>query len=173
LVGILSYPGELSIGEGWQAGGPVLRIEFSRVSADGRLTLVIDPDHGSDVKTQFAQSTHLNRDAAILNLGRREGTTEANIGFCIRTGQERSRHQQALPPIRQWLNASSFEADIWTDLKSNFSEKRHVEFSIDATFEYLEGLANVCKANARDYINRAPEQTQTALRQNLRSRGWL
>lgn len=170
---LIPCPGELSIGGGWQADGPVLRIEFSRVSADGRLTLVIDPDHGSDVKTQFVQSTHLNRDDAILNLRRREGTTKPNIGFCTRTGQERSQHQQALPPIREWLNASSFDAVIWTDLRSNFLEKRHAEFSIDAAFDYLEGLANVCKANARDYINRSPEQTQTALRQNLRSRGWL
>lgn len=30
----------------WQVGGPVLPIEFSRVSGYGRLTLVIDPLHG-------------------------------------------------------------------------------------------------------------------------------
>jgi hypothetical protein len=169
---LIPCPGELSTTGSWDANGPVLKIEFSRISADGRLTLVIDPDHGSDVTTQYAESTHLDIPAAIENLRQREGTTKANIGFCI-AGENGSRHPQSLPPIRQWLNASNFEAVMWTDLESNFADKRHVTFSLDAAFDYLNSLENVCQANARDYINRAPEQTQTALRQGLQSRGWL
>jgi hypothetical protein len=37
--------------------GPVLAIEFSRVSGNGRLTLVIDERYGVDVPTRYAPST--------------------------------------------------------------------------------------------------------------------
>lgn len=55
----------------WQTGGPVLPIEFSRVSGDGRLTLVIDPLHGVPVTTRFAPSAFTNlNDAIKYRLGR-------------------------------------------------------------------------------------------------------
>jgi hypothetical protein len=37
-------------------GGPKLPIEFSRISKDGRLTLVIDEHHGTPVPTRVATS---------------------------------------------------------------------------------------------------------------------
>ena len=40
-------PRTLQIKGDWVASGPELDIEFSRVSKDGRLTLVIDPVNGS------------------------------------------------------------------------------------------------------------------------------
>jgi hypothetical protein len=74
-------------------GGPVLPIAFSRVSGDGRLTLVIDPQSegerlpsnkaGRDVETRYAVSTFpqtdLNR--AIKNLRKREGCAADCIGY--------------------------------------------------------------------------------------------
>jgi hypothetical protein len=39
-------PGALRLASNWMEGGPVLPIEFSRISDDGRLTLVIDERHG-------------------------------------------------------------------------------------------------------------------------------
>ena len=46
-------PRGLPIAGGWHQGGPILPIEFSRISKDGQragcLTLVIDEAHGSEV----------------------------------------------------------------------------------------------------------------------------
>jgi hypothetical protein len=36
----------------WQEGGPIFPIEFSRVSNDCRLTLVIDPVDGSPLRAR-------------------------------------------------------------------------------------------------------------------------
>ncbi|HOW68396.1 MAG TPA: hypothetical protein P5055_13320 [Candidatus Paceibacterota bacterium] len=44
-------PRDLPITGDWQGDGPVLPIEFTRISDNGRLTLVIDERHGVDVPT--------------------------------------------------------------------------------------------------------------------------
>ena len=170
---LIPCPGDLSIMGGWHLDGPVLKIEFSRKSADGRLTLVIDTGRGTEVTTQFAESTCADLNAAIENLRHREGTAARNIGVCSRDATETSNHPQVLPSIREWLTRSRFDAVIWTDLGSNFAPDRNRKELLDEAFSYLESLSTVCKANARNYINTAPPQTQTELRLYLQSKGWL
>jgi hypothetical protein len=172
---LISCPGDLSLTGGWQTGGPVLKIEFSRISADGRLTLVIDPIHGSEVNTLYAESTHEHLEDAVCNLMSREGTSRNNVGVVSKRVSENRgcNHPEVLPAMQEWLNASSFDAVIWADLKSNFQEKRHTSFSTHDAYKYLESLPPVCKENARKYIKQAPPQTSTALRQHLEKQGWL
>ena len=55
---------------GWKENGPILPIEFARISKDGRLTLVITPN-GTDVKTLYAVSSFDNLELAVLNLKKR------------------------------------------------------------------------------------------------------
>lgn len=172
---LIPCPGDLSINGGWYTDGPVVRIEFSRKSADGRLTLVIDTERGSEVTTQYAESTYLDLDAAIENLRHREGTIARNIGICSRRATEtRSQnHPQVVPIITEWLTILRFDAVIWTDLESNFALHRNKAELLDEAFSYLESLSTVCKDNARHYVNSAPPQTQTELRRYLKSKGWL
>ena len=172
---LIPCPGGLAVKGIWHPDGPVLSIEFSRRSADGRLTLVIDAERGSAVTTQYIETTSPDLDAAIANLRRREGTTERNIGVCSRNAAETrsEKYPAVLPTITRWLGSSGFDAVIWTDLESNFALGQNREQFLSAAFEYLDRLADVCKANARDYINRTPQQTQTALRRFLLSKGWL
>jgi len=171
---LIPCPGELSIRGGWNLDGPILRIEFSRKSSDGRLTLVIDAARGSEVTTQYAESTFENLHESVENLRRREGTTQENIGVCSRrAGETRVKnHREVIPVITEWLVQSRFDAVIWTDLTGQFGPASRTEF-LESAFNYLDGLPEICKANARDYINRAPQQTQTALRRDLKSKGWL
>lgn len=171
---LIPCPGDLSVRGGWSPDGPVLRIEFSRKSADGRLTLVIDAQRGSEVKTQYAESTFENLNDAVDNLRRREGTTRQNIGICsLRPGETRvQNHPEVIPAITEWLTRLRFDATIFTDLNATPWPQSREDF-LRAAFNYLEDLPEICKANARDYINRAPNQTQTALRQYLQSEGWL
>lgn len=85
-------PGNLEAEGQWKNDGPILPIEFSRLSIDGRLTLVIDPKTvgsnrlpvnigGKDVKTLYILSNNTNLVAAIRNLRLREGTKAENIGY--------------------------------------------------------------------------------------------
>ncbi len=172
---LIPCPGDLSVRGGWQTDGPILRIEFSRKSADGRLTLVIDTERGSEVTTQYAESTAPDLSVAVENLRHREGTVARNIGVCARrAGETRSqKHPEVLPSITEWLTRSRFDAVIWTDLESNFALGRDRAELLDEAFSYLESLSTTCKTNARHYINTAPLQTQTELRRHLQSKGWL
>lgn len=171
---LVPCPGDLRIYGDWCPNGPVLPIEFSRKSADGRLTLVIDGERGSEVTTQYARSAHEFLDDAVENLRKREGTIRNNIGICERNRlHNKSNHSAVLPIIDLWLNSSLFDAVLWTDLNSNFVEGQNRDQFIESAITYLNNLSDVCKANARDYINRAPAQTITALRLKLKSGGWL
>ena len=73
--------GELPVKGEWRQGGPSLPIEFSRVSSDCRLTLVIDHKNGEPVTTWFAQSNRNDLDDAICDLREREGTICKRIGY--------------------------------------------------------------------------------------------
>ncbi len=172
---LIPSPRDLSIAGDWQEGGPILRIEFSRISSDGRLTLVIDLLNGSAVNTFYATSTYDQLEDAVCNLMAREGTGRKNIGIVSKRNAETNvvNHPQILPTMQGWLNASSFDGVIWTDLKSNYQAERDAKFSINDAHNYLETLPPVCKENARRYIKQAPVQTKTALRQYLETRGWL
>ncbi len=64
---------------GWSENGPMLPIEFARISKDGRLTLVITKDV-KEVKTYFAISNYKTLEEAVLNLAVREGCGRKQIG---------------------------------------------------------------------------------------------
>ncbi len=105
-VGILGWgsliwdPRELPREGVWQEQGPSLPMEFSRVSRDGRLTLVIDPEHGEVVPTLFVLSPRTDIEDAIADLRTREGTNSANIGFL---NLERNTHRNRVPQINTEL----------------------------------------------------------------------
>lgn len=65
---LLWDPRELPREGVWQRGGPQLTLEFSRVSRDGRLTLVIDRRHGDNCDTYYVLSPRLDVDSAIEDL---------------------------------------------------------------------------------------------------------
>jgi hypothetical protein len=54
---------------GWMRGGPILPIEFSRISGGERLTLVIDEECGTRVPTRYALSADINVTSARESLG--------------------------------------------------------------------------------------------------------
>ncbi len=66
-------PRNLQTATGFVLLGPVLPIEFSRVSGGNRLTLVIDEANGAPCRTYVAQSAYADLDNALLNLWLREG----------------------------------------------------------------------------------------------------
>src|ERR1039458_8655913 len=121
----------------WQPGGPVLPIEFSRISGDGRLTLVIDPQNGVPVSTLFARSEFENLNDAIANLREREKTSVEKIG-CVNliSGTERDysrqQHPAASDAIKSWAQGNGWDAVIWTALISNFEQERKQPFSVCA-----------------------------------------
>lgn len=167
-------PGELAIVDAFQPVGPRLPIEFSRVSSDGRLTLVIDETFGADCVTYVAQSGHEILNDAIENLRRRERMASSKgIGFVMAApgGTSSATRQSAVTStIKAWVKASGYDAAIWTWLKSNFRQKTGISFSVDEAIRYLETLDQLKLDVALNYVRRAPAEVRTPVRSavNLR-----
>jgi len=163
--------GTLQVAGDWQADGPVLPIELSRISNDGRLTLVVDEQNGAEVPTRYAISAFDDLALAIADLQKREGATSPEaIGFTDlaknnESATAKSRHGKSCERIKAWAAARQIDAVIWTALESNFASKASKAFSVDAAIQYLGALTGKSRDLAREYIEKAPAEVRTPVRQ--------
>lgn len=158
----------------WQRGGPELPLEFSRISTRraGALTLVVDPEHGAPCRVAFAESRRRDPEDAILDLQSREATSRSNIGVVFADGTRlQARDRAVAERIRAWAAASGFDAAVWTDLPANFADHVARPFGVAEALEYLRNLDEDAQAEARRYVERAPEFVVTPLRRAL-DQGW-
>src|SRR5690606_21037100 len=72
---------------GWREDGPLLPIEFARISNNGRLTLVIKK-RANIVTTLYAISKYKEIDEAILDLAIREGCGKNKIGYFFKREEQ-------------------------------------------------------------------------------------
>lgn len=160
-------------------GGPQLPLEFSRVSLDRRLTLVIDEDRGTPCTTYVAPSIYLDLDQAIDNLRHREGMPSSDgVGFVDIHERTRSdtaweRHPRAVLAIEHWAMRYGYRWVIWTALASNFHEpdKGGGPFSPEAALDYLAALQGESLDRALHYFRKAPPEVRCALREAV-DRRW-
>lgn len=158
----------------WEQGGPKLPIEFSRISNDCRLTLVIDETHGEIVSTRFVLSTRVDLEDAAADLRGREKTSSTKIGYLdLGSGKQQSRSVGVREAVSAWAASAGFQAVVWTDLEPNFKCETGIEFSLDAAVVYLQELPKSAATRARKYIVNAPTEVNTPLRRRLREIGWL
>ena len=160
---------------GWKENGPVLPIEFARISKDGRLTLVITPN-GTDVPTLYAVSSFDSLDLAVLNLAVREGSGRKSIGYYDKTKDEFSPIEFPYKDnIKNWIQTSDFDAVIWTNLpeKLNLENMTKTEKDPDGRINYLQNLKGSESALAEEYIRNTPKQIATKYRtQIIKTLGW-
>jgi hypothetical protein len=158
----------------WCFDGPVLKLEFSRISAKSRssaLTLVIDGQHGAPCTVAYAISKRRFLEDAISDLRCREGTVHRRIGYLINGG---AKGEPDVPDtIRTWLQNRGFDAVVWTGLGPNFMEKTGIDFTVEQALTYLSGLSTEGKSEAANYIWRAPDFIQTPLRQAVQVEPWF
>jgi len=159
---------ELPTNGGWSDGGPTLPLEFSRKSSDGRLTLVIDTEHGRDVPTRYAESTRHDTEDAVCDLMHREGTDRGNIGCVNRRMNCPTEAIEAR--IWHWAVDQSCDFVVWTKLRPRIPDD-WLGFSVQRAETYLRNLPRVCKERAREYIVKAPPEVKTPLREHLTD--WL
>ena len=176
---LIWQPKELKFDEniGWKENGPVLPIEFARISKDGRLTLVITPN-GTEVPTLYSVSSFDTIDLAVLNLAVREGSGRKSIGYYNKTKDEFSPIEFPYKDnIKNWIQTSDFDAVIWTNLpeKWDITENKAVIKTIDPNdrINYLQNLKGSESALAEEYIRNTPKQIATKYRtQILKTLGW-
>ncbi len=176
LIGELNEKFDKHREQQWQHDGPVLPIEFSRISSsrEGALTLVIDPDNGALTKTWYAISKRLDPQDAACDLITREGTVIRNIGlYDTRTDTSRSRWCFVTDKVRSWLEAKNFRAVVWTDLPSNYTDKTSKLFSPSDAVIYVAGISEAGKAAARHYLATVPEEVETPFRAAAKEASWF
>jgi hypothetical protein len=162
----------LAVTGNFEPTGPHLPIEFCRVSADWRLTLVIDEACGAYCATYVDVSPFGELLAAIENLRTREGMPNASaVGFVdLASGKQSARaierHSKTVESIKAWTIANSYDAAIWTALGSNFAErdKANEAFSVEAAIRYVGRLDKLKFAKALHYVWNAPPEVQTPVR---------
>lgn len=161
---------ELPTRGGWHEDGPLLPIEFARVSDNGRLTLVITPG-AKLVPVLWAELAVDSLDVAIASLCKREGqkggdpTSRNNVGQCPdgRGGLGESE-------IEHWRTNKGLEHVIWTALrprskgKNGKLEPGRVPTCSEA-LRHLDALPSDIAALAAKYIRNTPSQIQTEYRQ--------
>jgi hypothetical protein len=159
---------DLCLKEDFRTGGPRLPLEFSRKSADGRLTLIIDEKNGMPPSlTQFGVSKFEDLHDAICDLQHREGTSPENIGFMINGSKEQRPPKSRLAEraIAAWLAESraTVDAVIWT----NLGPSNNFPFTSRAAQDHLASLNGLCRQKALEYLTRAPDEVETPLRKQM------
>ena len=150
----------------WQYDGPILKIEFSRISSSrlGALTLVLDSTNGASNQVAYCLSLRSDLLQAVEGIRIREGTTPENIGYVHGNGNARSRDQGFLSVIAAWMGVKNFNCVIWTDLQSNFMGKTGEPFSVASATAYMQSLEETAQRVAQEYIEKAPQFIDTPLR---------
>lgn len=154
---------------GWKQNGPILPIEFARISKDGRLTLVITPN-GTEVPTLYSVSSFDSLDLAVLNLAVREGSGRKSIGYYDKSKDEFSPIDFSFKEnIKNWIQTTDFDAVIWTDLpeKLNLENVTKTEKDPDGRIDYLQKLKGSESALAEEYIRNTPKQITTKYRNQI------
>ena len=159
----------------WRYDGPILKLEFSRVSASrlNALTLVIDRDNGQPNRVAWCLS---RRDHSVLthaDLQSREGTTARNIGRILLAQLDLSPTDRSAADIAAWARTQALDAVVWTRLSSNFESATRVPFSIENAEAYLRNLPSPGKTKAAEYLSQAPEFINTALRTAVQKEKWF
>jgi hypothetical protein len=160
----------------WKSDGPVLPVEFCRISKTrrGALVLVIDRALGTEVEVLHTLSLRSDPADALSDLRSREGTSAQKIGFVnLLTGEARSRYPEVAATIKSWATPRDIQYVAWTDLESNFESKKSVEFSPEAALDHLKSLGTAGLREAVIYIVKAPKQVDTKLRQWLATVDWF
>ena len=166
-------PDGLDIEPYWYQDGPMLPVEFARVSRDGRLTLVLV--EGLLVQTTlWAVSRKATLEEAAKDLEAREGCTDPRgIGSWPRI-PGRSGVDRYDEVIRSWVEAKRLDGAAWTALGPKAPNGKRILVPKEERLEYLRGLVAAGKEGAAmEYIVKAPAQIETPFRELVRRElGW-
>jgi hypothetical protein len=161
-------PGTLLIRNRWFEDGPLLPIEFTRRSHNGRVTLIID-EAAMPVRTLWALMTTCDLGEAMKSLQEREETAKKNIHSALANDASAQGFRRS---IVDWLVKNQLDAAIWTGL--SYSEHTdHKRPDIRFVLDHLRKLDHNARKVAEEYIRRAPRQIDTEYRRQIELEfGW-
>ncbi len=166
-------PRALPIQRYWFDDGPFARVEFTRQSSDGRMTLVIDGDTAWPVRLLWARSTLTDTEKAMEALKDREGITARNWKSRIGIWCTDKDAPENIPSLPEWADAHEVGVVIWTALKPRY-EGNDERPSIEQVLNHLQGLTGPERDLAEQYIRCTPAQIDTEYRRQIEAAlGWV
>jgi hypothetical protein len=154
------------VGE-WMNDGPLLPIEFARESQDGRITLVLCDDVPL-VQTCWALVSVEDVSAAIDALAVREGIKLAyirNIGWW--NSVDGKSNGRCANEIEAWAKSQWLDGVVWTNLPCGLKGSPGVMPTSADVVEHVAHLEGEALARAKQYVNSAPAQIDTAYRRAM------
>ena len=160
----------------WRFDGPLVKLEFSRVSDSrlGALTLVIDPQHGSPTSVAWCLSKRKDPDDAVADLRCHEGCTVRHIArLRLPVANHDIEQREGSEQIAAWAQVRKLDAVVWTALPSNFEKEIKKPFEVAEAIAYLQRLSPQAKVKAAEYIWRTAEFVRTPLRTAMEREPWF
>lgn len=162
----------------WHNTGPMLPIEFARISKDGRLTLVIVPGEKL-VQTLYTISTFKEIDLVKLDLAVREGCGKDKIGSYFKKKDEFIPNNfKCKEEIKNWVMQNErIDAVIWTNLSEKYwylnDNKEKIEVDKSDIISYLRNLPSDKQAISEQYVRKTPSSIDTIQRKIIEEvLGW-
>jgi hypothetical protein len=163
----------LDIDGQWRPVGPVLPVEFARQSDNGLITLVLVQGF-APVPTLWSAFNIDDVAKARESLRVCERVPRSHAADSIahwRRGENPASEPDAT--ISAWAAGKNLEAAIWTNLPPKFDG---IDGRVPSEIEvvaYLQALEGETRADAEQYVRRAPRQIATAHRRAIeRALGW-
>jgi hypothetical protein len=164
-------PCGLPIQGDWFEDGPFAPVEFTRHSSGDRITLVID-QNAAPVRLLWVHMVSGDLQSAKEALRDREGIPAGSWSTKIGSWQRGEADPANIPELSKWAAAHGIDAVIWTALGPKFAGE-DVSPSADQVIEFLRGLTGAAYERAKEYIQRAPLQIDTAYRRRIEADlGW-
>lgn len=155
----------------WFEDGPLVPVEFTRQSSDGRITLVVDPA-AVPVRVLWALMLPTELQAAKEALRDREGITGNNWMSRIGSWQRGEPAPQAMSSLPNWAQAHGLDAVVWTAFRPKFNSNE-TRPTVDEVVQYLRTLTGTARDNAERYVQCAPRQIDTEYRRRIEAElGW-
>jgi len=163
-------PGGLRIKSKWFNDGPYLPVEFTRISNDNRVTLIID-EEATPIQTLWALANTQIIEDAKESLRDREGVNNVRLISSIGINDEPKNKTEKV--IQKWLTDQALDYAVWTGL--SFSKKTgNRRPSIGEIINHLQNITPSEKLAAENYVRKAPTQVQTNFRKAIEIEfGWI
>ena len=159
---------KLKVSQDWKNDGPILPIEFARISSNSRLTLVLK-NNAKQVQVLWNYIDTEDFNVARENLREREDTPNIErIGFVnIMNNTKTNRNENITRLIIEWAKKKELDAVIWTDLGTKFKDKINLKLNLENIISYLGSLPPDKQELAKEYFVKAPEQIKTEYRNDI------
>lgn len=162
-------PETLKVDLPWKEDGPMLPVEYVRVSEKGHLTLVLT-ETGALIRVLWSTMSVDSLDEAIESLRFREGEKLS----AKKIGRWPSDQEYLFSDvISTWAASKGMNAVIWTALPAKFRGVNGCAPSAEEALKHLSNLQGDALACAEEYIRKTPLAVRTPYRDLFENKlGW-